>query len=260
MSINGKLCRSVIIIIIAIIIICNSVKIIPAGHTGVVLRLGAVNKRVMQEGLSVKIPFIEGVVKIDNRVKKEEVSATSASKDLQTVSSTIAVNYRVMKQQSSKLYQNVGNNFTEVVIAPTIQECVKAVTAGFTAEQLITDRQSVSRLIKDNLEAKLSPYGIAVEGLNITNFDFSTEFNKAIEAKQTAQQQALKAEQDLARIKVEAEQKITEARAEAEAFRLKQQSLTKDMIALEAIKKWDGKLPEYYGGNGGMLFNIPVQD
>ena len=96
--------------------------------------------------------------------------------------------------------------------------------------------------------------------LTDSNFDFSTEFNKAIEAKQTAQQQALKAEQDLARIRVEAEQKITEARAEAEAFRLKQQSLTKDMIALEAIKKLDGKLPEYYGGNGGMLFNIPVKD
>jgi len=201
------------------------------------------------------LPFITNVVKIDNRVLKTEVSSSSASKDLQTVNSTIALNYRIGRANSASIYQNIGTDFENVLINPAIQECVKSVTAQFTAEELITERQKVGDLMREALAEKIGPYGFDIEVFNITSFEFSEEFNAAIEAKQTAQQNALKAEQDLARIKVEAQQQIEQARAEAESYRLKNQEITQETLAMEWINKWDGKLPSV-ASDGSMMFDI----
>ena len=210
-------------VILAVFLLLSSVTTIPAGHTGVVTTFGKVSGTVLGEGLHFKLPFITNVVKIDNRVLKTEVSSSSASKDLQTVNSTIALNYRIGRANSASIYQNIGTDFENVLINPAIQECVKSVTAQFTAEELITERQKVGDLMREALAEKIGPYGFDIEVFNITSFEFSEEFNAAIEAKQTAQQNALKAEQDLARIKVEAQQQIEQARAEAESYRLKNQ-------------------------------------
>lgn len=241
---TGKIVLVVVIVIAVAILALSSFVTIPAGHTGVVTQFGAVSQTVLSEGLHFKIPFISQVIKIDNRVLKTEVSSTSASKDLQTVSSTIALNYRVDKPNSAELYKNVGVAFENVIINPAIQECVKAVTAKFTAEELITQRQLVGDQMKELLAQKIGTYGLDIEIFNIISFEFSEEFNSAIEAKQTAQQNALKAEQDLARIKVEAEQQIEKARAEAESYKLKNLEITSDTLAMEWINKWDGKLPK----------------
>ena len=193
-------------VILAVFLLLSSVTTIPAGHTGVVTTFGKVSGTVLGEGLHFKLPFITNVVKIDNRVLKTEVSSSSASKDLQTVNSTIALNYRIGRANSASIYQNIGTDFENVLINPAIQECVKSVTAQFTAEELITERQKVGDLMREALAEKIGPYGFDIEVFNITSFEFSEEFNAAIEAKQTAQQNALKAAQDLARIKVEAQQ------------------------------------------------------
>lgn len=251
----GRIVLIVLLILVVLIVGANSLAQIPAGHTGVVLQFGAVSDTVMSEGLHMKIPFITNVVTIDNRVLKAEVESTSASKDLQTVSSTIAVNYRVGQANSATLYQNVGVGFEDVIVKPAIQECVKAVTAQFTAEELITLRQTVGDQMRDLLQAKIGPYGLNIEVFNIISFEFSDEFNAAIEAKQTAQQNALKAEQDLARIKVEAEQKIEQAKAEAESYKLKSLEIGQATLAMEWIDKWDGKLPTV-AGDSQMMLNI----
>jgi regulator of protease activity HflC (stomatin/prohibitin superfamily) len=233
-------------------------QIVPAGHTGVVIYLGKVSDNVLQEGLQIVPPYISRVYKMDNRVLRVDVDATAASKDLQTVTSTVSLNYRVDKSSSASLYKNIGAAYENIVIRSAIQECIKAVTAQYTAEELITKRQEVGSQIKVLIEDKINPFGLQAEIFNIINFDFSEEFNRAIEAKQTAQQAALKAEQDLARIRVEAEQKVAEAKAEAEAYRLKSLEITEEMIKLEAIKKWDGKLPVYISGDSGNIFSIPM--
>ena len=142
-----------------------------------------------------------------------------------------------------------------MVVIPAIQEAVKSVMAQYTAEELITMRQTVGAEMQEEISGKLAPYGFSTQSVNIVDFQFSEEFNAAIEAKQTAQQNALKAEQDLARVKVEAEQKITEAQAEAESYRLKSQELTDEMIKMEFIDKWDGKLPVVVS-DGQSLFSI----
>lgn len=250
-----KIIITVVILVVILLAAAASIAIVPAGHTGVVLQLGAVSDNVLTEGMHFKIPFITQVVNMDNRVLKAEVDSTSASKDLQNVTSTIAVNYRVNPASSATLYRDVGVGFEDVIVKPAIQECVKAVTARFTAEELITQRQTVSDQMRDELQNKIGSYGLNIEVFNIITFDFSAEFNAAIEAKQTAQQNALKAEQDLTRIKVEAQQQVEKARAEAESYKLKNQEITKETLAMEWINKWDGKLPAV-AGDSQMMLNI----
>lgn len=254
---TGKIIGGVIAAIVVLTVALESFTTVEAGHTGVVTTFGKVENGVLSEGLHFKIPFIQDIIQVDNRVQKAEVDCSSASKDLQTVTSTIALNYRVRNESSAEIYRNVGPSFESIIVAPAIQECVKAVTARYTAEQLITERQLIGDQMKELLNGKISSYGLEIEIFNIISFEFTAEYNQAIEAKQTAQQNALKAEQDLQRIKVEAEQTIALAQAEAEAYRLKSEQITPQMIAMEYIDKWDGKLPAVAGGDSSsMLIDI----
>lgn len=231
----------------------SSFTIVPAGHTGVVSRFGAVQETILPEGLHMKIPFVETVTTIDNRVNVVETSFTAASKDLQTVTGTVSVNYRISPDSSASVYRNFGLSVESTLMMPAVPECIKAVTARYSAEQLITMRQTVSDEIKEAIDEKIRPYGLYVEVFNITDFSFSEEFNAAIEAKQTAQQNALKAEQDLQRVKIEAEQKIEEARAEAESYRLKNQEITSMTLLNDWIEKWDGHLPTVVSGDDSTM-------
>lgn len=250
-----KIVISVVIALAVLVVGASSLHAVPAGHTGVVTRFGAVDDTVLSEGLHVVIPFVTRVVDMNNQVTKAEVVSASASKDLQTVNSTVALNYRIESLSAASVYQNIGVNYENVVVIPAIQEAVKSVMAQYTAEELITLRQTVGAEIQEEISSKLTPYGFSTQSVNIVDFQFSEEFNAAIEAKQTAQQNALKAEQDLARVKVEAEQKIAEAQAEAESYRLKSQEITDQMLKMEFIDKWDGKLPVVVS-DGQSLFNI----
>ncbi|MFA5657986.1 MAG: prohibitin family protein [Oscillospiraceae bacterium] len=238
-----------------LILLFNSFTTVDAGHTGVIMTFQKPSDIVLQEGIHFKIPFIQTVVQIDNRVLKAEVNCASASKDLQNVSSTIALNYRVKTSESVSIYRNLGVAFQDTIVNPSIIESVKAVTARFTAEELITNRQVVGEQMREVLAKKIEPFGFSIEVFNITSFDFSAEFNAAIEAKQTAQQNALKAEQDLVRIKVEAEQTIEQAKAEAESYKIKSEQITEAMIVMEYIKKWDGTLPAVVS-DGSVMIDI----
>ena len=245
----------ILVAILLVAIISTSFTVVKAGHSGVVMTFGAVEEKVLSEGLHFKAPFIQTVVQMNNRTQKTETEGTASSKDLQIISYSVAVNYHVNDSSSASLYQNVGMDYSSVIIVPAIQESIKAVTAQYTAEELITKRQSVGDQIKSALSEKINQYGITVEIFNIVNFDFSEEFNAAVEAKQTAQQNALKAEQDLARIEVEAKQKITQAEAEAESIKLIQDALSKSPDYVEYIKwnKWNGELPTVMGDSGVLL-------
>ena len=246
-----------LVALFAVIIVASSFTVVDTGNTGVIITLGAVSDNVLSEGLHLKIPFIQNIVQINNRTQKIETDGSASSKDLQIISYVVAVNYRVAHSSSASLFKNIGNNYESVIITPAIQESIKAVTARYTAEELITKRQDVSNQIMDALSEKISEHGISVEIFNIINFDFSEEFNNAVEAKQTAQQAALKAEQDLARIEIEAEQKITQAEAESKSIGLIQDALTNSPDYVEYIKwnKWNGELPKVMG-DGDYIMDI----
>lgn len=270
-----KAVKWVVIGIVAVVIIASSFTIVPAGNTGVVITLGKVSDSAFQEGAHLKIPFIQSVENMSNKIQVYETPASAVSKDLQTVSSTLAVNYRLISDKSPDMYKNVGIDYQTVLMTPLVQESFKSVTANYTAEELITERQTVGEEVKTTLENKLNDYGIYIEKFNIVNFDFSEEFNNAIEAKQVAEQNLLKtkteqeqaivianaeAEQKIIAAKAEAEAILAEAQAQADANELLEQSLTSKVIAYEQIQKWNGVMPKVTGSDGGMLVNIDLDD
>lgn len=233
----------------------NPFVIIGAGERGVVLRFGAIQDAIKPEGLAVRIPIVEKIVKVDVKIHKCVAKVAAASKDLQDIHTSIALNYRVNPMVVNKLWQNIGIDFENRVVEPTIQESVKAVVAQYTAEQLIQQRTLVKTKIQDLVAARISKNYLIMDAVFITNFEFSECFNIAIEAKQQAEQLSLKAIQDLARIRIEADQSIATARATAEALRLQKEQITPQLLELRkvetqviAIKKWNGVLPMYTGG------------
>ena len=228
---------------------------IGAGERGIVLNFGAVQENVLGEGLHFRIPIVQKVVPMDVKVQKATTDAAAASSDLQDVSSTVAINYHIVPDKAHIVYQSIGIHFKERIIDPAVQEVVKAVTAKYTAEELITKRPAVSDAMKVTLTERLMLHNISVDAFSIVGFSFSKIFMEAIESKQTAEQLALKAKRDLDRIKIEAEQKVTAAKAEAESLRLQRANISSELIELrkveanlKAIDKWNGILPQVTGG------------
>lgn len=245
------------LLVFVVVPMINPFVVVEAGHRGVVTTFGKVSKDVLGEGLSFRIPVMQEVHTINVQIQKSEGESESASRDLQSVHTKVAINFHMVAERVAETYQAVGNLGTvgERIIVPAVQEAVKATTAKYTAEELIGKRSEVRDLISSTLRERMNRHGIAIDEVSIVNFAFSPSFNQAIEAKTTAEQLKLKAERDLQRIEVEAKQKIASAKAEAESLSLQRQQVTPEMIRLrevenqsEAIKKWDGHLPEVTGG------------
>ena len=245
----GKIFFKIAIGLAALVIVLGVFGTVGAGERGILLQFGAVQDKVFDEGLYLKIPFIQTVVKMDVKIQKDEVPASASSKDLQVVTSKIALNYHLDPGSVNKIWQEVGKNYNTRIIAPSIQEGVKAVTARFTAEELITKREEVKEQIKANLTDRLFERSIIVDEFNIIDFEFSPAFNEAIEAKVKAEQLKLKADRDLERIKIEKEQMIAAAQGKAEAIRIEAQALKQNpqVVELRWIEKWNGEVPTYWG-------------
>ncbi len=227
---------------------------IGAGERGIVLNFGAVQDKVLDEGMHMRVPLMQEVIIMDVKIHKVVTDAASASSDLQDVALSVALNYHIIPDKANIVYQSIGVEFKERIIDPAIQEVMKAVSARYSAEELITKRPAVSAEMQEALKARLLMNNIAVDAFSIVSFNFSKIFTDAIEAKQTAEQNALKAKRDLDRIRVEAEQTIAAATAEAEALRLQKMNISPDLIELrrieanlKAIDKWNGVLPEVTG-------------
>ncbi|MBQ5973337.1 MAG: hypothetical protein IJL69_03985 [Oscillospiraceae bacterium] len=280
---HAKLIRNIAIIAAAVILVvilaANCFTIVDPGHTGVVVTLGRVRTGVLQEGIHFKAPFVQQIVKIDNRIRKLEVNTEAFSKDLQSVNTRLAVNYRVDTAKSYSIYKNIGADYESVLMVPAVNEVLKAITATYTAEESVTNRSLISEGLVAGLNEKLNEIGLYVTDVNIIDFDFSDAFINAIEEKQVAQQKLLKAETEkqtaitnaqaeaeavkihaeaeatTTRIRAEAEAEATKirAQAEAEANRTISASLTELIIENKKLEKWDGVLPRVTGATGTIL-------
>jgi len=252
-----------ITIVVLIILLLLGLWLLPftsvnAGHKGIVLRGGKV-VRVLDEGYSYKAPIIEDVEEVDVRTQVEKAKASAASKDLQTVTTEVAVNFNVRTDRVASMWNSVGKEYKSVIIDPAIQEIVKSATAKHTAEELVTKRQVVKDEITETLKARLSESGfLVVTQVSLTDFDYSAAFNQAIEAKVTAEQNALASKNKLEQVKYEAQQQVEKAKAEAESIRIQAQAITqqggRDYVQLKALEKWDGKLPSQMIPGGTVPF------
>lgn len=223
---------------------------VPVGYRGIAIRLGNTTGNIYQQGISFRIPFIEGSRNVEVRTQKETVKVTAASKDLQSVEAEVALNFSLDPTKIVNLYQTVGDDYSGRIIAPVLQEAVKAVTARYTAEELITKRSLVSSDIIALLREKLSPRGMIAEDFNIVNFNFSASFDQAIELKVTAEQNALASKNKLEQVKYEAEQAVATAKGQAEAIKIQAEAINSqggaDYVQLQAINKWNGQLPNQF--------------
>ena len=276
-SVSAGVARAVAIGILLLIVIgvvaVSSVKIVDAGHRGVLLHWNAVDLShpPLDEGLHFVVPFQDDVVQIEVRTLKYDRETRSASKDLQTVETTVTVNYHPSKEHIHTLYKNLGLDYENRIIQPAIEETVKQVTANYNAEELITKRPQVKQDIEASIKTRLNQFNVVTEVISITDFEFSPLFDKAIESKVEAEQKALKAENDLRRIEVEARQheaqavglanaNIAEAKGEAEAISTINRALAENPHYMEWLKtkEWDGKLPLVVGEGGTPFIQIPV--
>ena len=263
----------IVVLILIGVVAMASVKIVDSGHRGVLLHWNAVDltNPPLEEGIHFVVPFQDEVVDIEVRTLKYANDARSASKDLQTVETTVTVNYHPDKESVHRLYKNLGLDYENRVIQPAIEETVKQVTANYNAEELITKRPLVKADIESSIRERLNQFDVVTEVISITDFEFSPLFAQAIESKVEAEQKALKAENDLRRIEVEARQReanaiglananIAEAKGEAEAIAIINKALSENPNYLEWLKTqaWDGKLPLVVGEGGTPFIQIPV--
>jgi regulator of protease activity HflC (stomatin/prohibitin superfamily) len=244
----------IVFVIAAMILISSAVTVVPAGNIGVVTRWGAAH-RVIYPGINLRVPVADNVVQMSIRTQKDQVEATAMSKNLQVVTSSIAVNYHLDGSQAMKVYQDIGIEYADIIVAPAVQNTFKAVTAMFTAEELITARDQVRVKAEEELSKQLAPYNIVVENFNIINFDFSPEFQAAIEAKQVAQQAVETARQRLFQAEIDAQASVAQAKGQADAQKALKDTgaLSQEYLNYLFLTKWNGILPNVMGGATPML-------
>ena len=273
----------VIAVLFTFVIIIDSLVVVSSGHVGVIHELGAVQPQFLPEGFHLKKPLINSVVKMDIRLRKIKHDASASSKDLQVVRTTVAVQYALNAPQTPTTFQKLGKirAVESTLIAPAIMESVKAITAKYTAEQLITKRaevkhqihEALTEFIKVTLKEKGAQNTLNIANVAITDFDFSNEFNRAIESKVRAEQEALQAKNEKLRRVTQAEAGAAEVKlaAEAEAFQIEIASKARaqaikreaeallnhpELIQLRIAEKWDGELPQVSGGNAIPFLNL----
>ena len=283
-----------IVALLVVILAADSFTTVPVGSTGILLTFGKVEDgKALSEGLHLKLPLVQRIVSMDNRVKKLELNTEAFSKDIQTVSATLAVNYRLQAEKSFAIYKTHGTQYEQNIIVPATHEVLKSVCAQYTAEELISKRAESSDMMRDELDAKLSGMGITVTDFNIIDFDFSDEFINAVEAKQVAEQVKKKAatENETAIAQAEREKQVSIKQSEAEAERVRieaeaqaQSTLIAAQAQADAVKlaadaeayrmqnegkyvsdslidkilaeNWDGKLPNVVGGDVKGILNV----
>ena len=270
--IKGKKIRSgqiMIGVILAFLffLIMDSYHLIHPGTVGVVTHFGAVQEEILPEGLHFITPVKTKVIPIDVRIQLVEDKTSASSKDLQIVTSSVALNFYLSKTKANIIFQELGLAYKKTIIGPTIQESLKSTIAKFNAEEVITLRPKVKQMIFEDIKTRLEKNNIVVTDFSIVDFSFSSEFNRAIEEKQIAEQSALRAVNDLERIKTEAEQvevkalgdakaQIEIAKAEAQAQELLRKTISDQIIQLRAIEKWNGVLPLYVGESEGIFLDL----
>ena len=255
------------------VVIFGAFTIIGPGQRGVIVQFGKVSDRVMGEGLNFKMPIRDSVVKInvqtqtiqfDNQLDKgdnsEKSSMFCATKDLQDVQISVIVNYHLDAAKVNKTYQQYGATYQANIIEPIIREAIKSRAALYTAEELVTKRAEFSDKVSLMLSEKIGSKDSVFERLNITNFQFSDSFSKAIEAKVTAEQNALAAKNKLEQVKFEANQRVVQANGEAEAIKIQASAIQaqggKEYVSLKWVEKWNGVLPTTVLGDSVPMISV----
>ncbi len=262
---TGTIIILLIIAIAGVVVVSTASVRVPSGTRGVLLTWGKVEDRVLDEGLNFKIPFSQTVVLMNTQIQKAESTEATATADLQEVTTTVVVNFRLNPNKVNTIYTDLRQDYINRVIKPNIEESIKAATSEFRAEELVTRRADVKSTLDAILTERLAIFNIDVISVSLTDFQFSASFSAAIEAKVTAEQQALVSKNELEQIRYEAQQqiiqaeaaknatirraegealaRIIEANSTAKAIEIITQQMTDEYASYLWLQQWDGRLP-----------------
>ena len=278
-SMTPTIAAGAVIAVLLLIWLFRPFTIVDGGYVGVKTFLGAPEQDVLLSGFHFVVPVAEVVYEVSTQPQLASTTETASTQDQQNVSTGVSVNFTIDPAQAVNFWKNYRDipTLTQTIIAPIVSNDTKAVTADYTAQELITRREQVRQEIEQDVRTDLTQYRVAiVTGVNITNFSYSDAYNQAIDAKQVAQQTALEEQYKLQQVQISAQQQVAQAdaqasaavdiaqgrakatilqaQADAQAYKLKQQSLTPEILTLSAIQKWDGQLPHYMAGSTPLPF------
>jgi prohibitin 1 len=242
-----------------VILLANSTATVPSGKRGVVTKFGQVQNYVLNEGLHLKSPIGTHIEIMSVRVQRTDIEVPVGTKDLQTITTTLALNWHIEPDRVNQIYQQIGeaDQIVERIINPAISEVLKSATPKKTAEEILKQRSALKNEIDQELKQRLEKYGIRIDDVSLVNIAFSPEFAKSIEAKQIAEQDAKKAEYVAQQAVKEAEAEVNRAKGQAEAQRLQRETLTPALLQKQAIEKWDGQFPTVMTGEGSLpMINV----
>jgi regulator of protease activity HflC (stomatin/prohibitin superfamily) len=244
---------AMVMVFAASVLIMGSFFVVSPGEVAVKTRLGKIVNSY-EEGLHFKIPLVESIIKFSIQIQRADIKTQAFSKDLQTMTAHLVVNHRIQNGTVVSIYRNLGPNYVDTVVDPTVQEIFKSIAAKFSAERIIADRNLLVQEINQAAKEKLMKQEIIVTEISVVDLDFTEQFLKAVEDKQVAEQQAMMSEKLVVKAKRDAEQQIAKSRGEAEALRMQREQVTPMLIELrkvdaqlKAIEKWNGVLPGYVG-------------
>lgn len=247
-----------IVAVILLLLYINPIALVGVGERGIKVTLGQVSPQSYTEGIHIVTPFISHMETMTVKTQKMNPITTVFTKDIQQARLTYVVNYNLQPNNVHKMYREVGKDYREKVLEPVVEGTLKNVIGSWNAQDLIANRAKATADVLAQLKEQLVDNYINVTDFQITDIDYSDTFEKAIEEKVTAEQEALKAKNVTVKIEEEARQKILTAEAEAKAIQLKANALAnnRQLVELEYAKKWDGKLPEYMMGNAVPFINL----
>lgn len=256
-----SLMLAIIILFIIFVVFCNPIAIVGVGERGVKVTLGRVSPQSYQEGIHFVTPFISKIKVMNVKTQKVNISTELYTKDIQQAKISYVINFNLIPQYTHQMYRQVGTNYVENILMPVVEGNIKDVIGRWNAQDLVANRAVATADILAKLQSQLKDRYINVTSFQIIDINYSDVFEKAIESKVTAEQEALKAKNKTVQIQEEARQKMISAQAEAQSMKIRATALTqnKALVEYEAVQKWDGKLPEYMLGNSMPFINLNAQ-
>ena len=247
-----------ILLIVMFIVICNPIAMVGVGERGVKVTLGRVSPESYSEGIHLITPFISKIKTMNVKTQKDNIVTSVYTKDIQQAKISYVVNYNLQPENAHKMYREVGMQYRDTILMPVVEGIIKDVIGKWNAQDLVANREEATNDILEKLKAQLNDKYINVTGFQIININYSEVFERAIESKVTAEQEALKAKNKTVQIEEEAKQKLISAEAEAKSMSIRANALTKNkaLVDYEAVQKWDGKMPTYMMGNSIPFINV----
>ena len=244
--------------VLAVIVVFSTFYTIKSTERGVLSTFGKISPSVIDDGLHVKIPFIQTIKKVNIQQKKFDGEESSYTRDVQTSEVRYTINYDLVRENVNNLIKNVGDDYHNRIVVPFIRSAMKEAFGNYAATEIVENRDAVRREIEGTLRHTLdSNYFLNIQ-FQLVDIDFDDEFENSIKEKQVAEQQALKAKNVTIQIEEQAKQTKIRAEADAEAIRIKAKALESNpkLVEYEAVQKWDGKMPQYMMGNSLPLINL----